>query len=94
MGREMEKIHGVPVLPMGKFEELARSMSIVIGVLTVPAERAQQIAELMVRSGIQAIWNFAPAPLKRLSSAAGSHFSAFQSLQTSLKPNFDGCPYF
>ena len=58
-----KKIHGVSVLPMSRFEEMARRMHIVIGVLTAPAERAQQIAELMVHSGIQAIWNFAPITL-------------------------------
>jgi redox-sensing transcriptional repressor len=58
-----KKIHGVAVLPMAKFEDLAHRMHIVIGILTAPADRAQQIAELMVRSGIQAIWNFAPITL-------------------------------
>ena len=58
-----KKIHGVAVLPMAKFEDLAHRMHIVIGILTAPAERAQEIADLMVRSGIQAIWNFAPITL-------------------------------
>ena len=48
---------------VGQFEELARERRIAIGILTVPADRAQQIAETMVRSGIQAIWNFAPITL-------------------------------
>lgn len=58
-----KKIHGVAVLPMTKFEDLAKRMHIVIGILTAPADRAQQIADLMVSSGIQAIWNFAPITL-------------------------------
>jgi len=58
-----KKIHGVGVLPMTKFEDLAHRMHIVIGILTAPADRAQQIADLMVRSGIHAIWNFAPITL-------------------------------
>jgi redox-sensing transcriptional repressor len=58
-----KKVHGVAVLPMDKFEDLAHRMHIMIGILTTPADRAQQIAELMVRSGIQAIWNFAPITL-------------------------------
>ena len=58
-----KKIRGVPVLPMTRFEEMARRMHIIIGVLTAPADRAQQIAELMVHSGLQAIWNFAPITL-------------------------------
>jgi redox-sensing transcriptional repressor len=56
-------IHGIDVLPLSRFEEVAREEHIAIGILTVPAERAQQIAELMVGSGIQAIWNFAPITL-------------------------------
>jgi redox-sensing transcriptional repressor len=58
-----QQIHGIPVYPPGRFEELARERRIAIGILTVPADRAQLIAEVMVRSGIQAIWNFAPITL-------------------------------
>jgi redox-sensing transcriptional repressor len=56
-------VHGIDVQPLAKFEELARDRHVAIGILTVPADRAQAIAELMVRSGIQAIWNFAPITL-------------------------------
>ncbi len=56
-------IHGVEVFPMSQFEPLAQEARIAIGIITVPADRAQQIAETMVRSGIQAIWNFAPITL-------------------------------
>jgi redox-sensing transcriptional repressor len=57
------KIHGVEVFPMSQFEALAQERRIAIGIITVPADRAQHIAELMVRSGLQAIWNFAPITL-------------------------------
>ena len=46
-----------------KFPDLARRMHVAIGILTVPAEDAQEVAEMMVASGIQAIWNFAPIVL-------------------------------
>ena len=58
-----KRVHGVEVFPMSQFEEQAELRRIAIGILTVPADRAQQIAEVMVRSGIQAIWNFAPITL-------------------------------
>ena len=35
-----------------------------VGVITVPAECAQEVADLMVGWGIKAIWNFTPARLK------------------------------
>jgi redox-sensing transcriptional repressor len=56
-------IHGIDVFSMAQFEDLARERHIAIGIITVPADRAQLIAEIMVRSGIQAIWNFAPITL-------------------------------
>jgi redox-sensing transcriptional repressor len=56
-------IHGVEVFPLARFEDLARERHIAVGIITVPANRAQAIAETMVRSGLQAIWNFAPITL-------------------------------
>ena len=35
-----------------------------IGIITVPAEHAQNVADLMVAWGIKAIWNFTPARIK------------------------------
>jgi len=57
------RVHGIEVFPMSQFEHQARDGDIAIGIITVPADRAQQIAETMVRSGLQAIWNFAPITL-------------------------------
>ena len=57
-------IHGKAVLPLEKLADLAQRMSIHLGIITAPAEFAQQIADEMVRGGIQAIWNFAPVRLK------------------------------
>ena len=34
-----------------------------IGIITVPAEQAQEVCDQMVRGGILAIWNFAPIHL-------------------------------
>ena len=57
------KIHGKHVLPLAKLPGLARRMQILIGIITVPAEAAQAVADLMVEGGIRAIWNFAPIRL-------------------------------
>ena len=57
-------IHGKAVLPLDKLCDLAQRMSIHLGIITAPAEVAQEIADEMVRGGIQAIWNFAPVKLK------------------------------
>jgi redox-sensing transcriptional repressor len=57
-------IHGKAVLPLDKLVDLAQRMSIHLGIITAPAEYAQDIADEMVKGGIQAIWNFAPVRLK------------------------------
>jgi redox-sensing transcriptional repressor len=58
------QIHGKQVLPLEKLPDLARRMHIHIGIVTVPAEAAQKVADLMVEGGILAIWNFAPVYLR------------------------------
>ena len=57
-------IHETAVLPLEKLGDLARRMSIHLGIITAPAEVAQAVADEMVKAGIQAIWNFAPVTLK------------------------------
>ncbi len=58
------KVHGIHVFDISKFENLIKRMSIHIGIITTTPERAQEVANLMVQSGILAIWNFAPVNLK------------------------------
>lgn len=54
------KVHDREVLPIAKLPNLARRMHVLIGIITVPAPAAQEVADLMVQGGIRAIWNFAP----------------------------------
>jgi redox-sensing transcriptional repressor len=58
------QIHGKKVLPLEKLGELVRRMKVKIGIITVPTEAAQMVADEMVKAGIKAIWTFAPARLK------------------------------
>lgn len=53
-------IHGVPVHSALDFSSLALKQNVHIGIITVPPEAAQLIADIMVHSGILAIWNFTP----------------------------------
>jgi redox-sensing transcriptional repressor len=52
------------ILPLEKLTDLSRRLHIRIGIITVPAESAQTVADAMVEGGIEAIWNFAPYRLK------------------------------
>jgi len=57
-------IHGTEVLNIEKLSDLVRRMHIHIGIITVPAAVAQNIADTLIEAGILAIWNFAPVMLK------------------------------
>ncbi len=51
------------ILPVSKLADLARRMHIQMGIITVPAHAAQDVAEEMVAGGISVIWNFSPTTL-------------------------------
>lgn len=57
-------INDKEILPVEKLSDMIRRMHINIGILTVPEEDAQSIADEMVDAGITAIWNFAPIHLR------------------------------
>lgn len=63
-GKVGQWIHERAVFPLDQLADLAPRMSIHLGIITTPAEVAQEIADEMVKGGIQAIWNFAPVKLK------------------------------
>jgi len=52
------------VHPMEELPAYIADHAINIAVITVPAEAAQEVADLLVESGIKAIWNFAPKDLR------------------------------
>jgi redox-sensing transcriptional repressor len=54
---------GIPIYPLSEMPSVVRREKINIGVLCVPAEEAQEMADLVIRVGIQAILNFAPVRL-------------------------------
>lgn len=51
------------VYPLDFFKSYVSEHGISIGIIAVPEISAQQTANLMVESGIKAIWNFAPSKL-------------------------------
>ena len=52
------------ILPISDMEKFVEEHKIRIGIITVPKVAAQDVLNKMVRAGIKAIWNFAPAPLR------------------------------
>jgi redox-sensing transcriptional repressor len=45
-------------------QKVVRTRGVVMGVLTVPAASAQEVADAMVAAGIDAILNFAPVHVR------------------------------
>ena len=60
---EPTEFQGKTVFPIAQLESFYRKVNIHIGIITVPASSAQEICDLLVNSGIRAIWNFAPVHL-------------------------------
>ena len=79
------RIGAIQVLPMAKLPDLTARMHISVGILTVPAEAAQGAAELMVASGIRAIWNFAPVTLKLPAEVIVENLELFPSFALLLR---------
>ena len=62
-GKIGKEIFGRKIYHLNDMPALAKSLGVKVGVLTVPAQAAQDAANIMVASGIQGIWNFAPYKL-------------------------------
>ena len=54
---------GKPIMHLSRLGEICRREQIKIGIITVPAEQAQGVCDLLISNGILAIWNFAPKHL-------------------------------
>lgn len=57
-------IHHKRVFSIDKIEDFIKKRKIQLGILTVPANVAQSLADRMVKCGIKAIWTFAPTKIK------------------------------
>lgn len=54
---------GKPIYPMSKLESYCRKHKVLMAIITVPGEHAQEVADALIGCGIKAIWSFAPAHL-------------------------------
>lgn len=56
-------VNQLEIQEVEKIEEVVKENDIKLGVISVPAESAQEVADEMIEAGIKAIWNFAPTRL-------------------------------
>ena len=57
-------ISGIPVYHISDLEKIMRRHPVKIGILTVPINNTQEVADRMVVWGIKAIWNFTPLRIR------------------------------
>lgn len=58
-------INGKPIYSVSELERVCKEENASLGIIAVPVAYAQTICDKLVFSGIKAIWNFAPAILKK-----------------------------
>ncbi len=56
-------IRGVPVRMMEELGEFVKDNDVEIAALTIPKDKAVEVADLLVANGVRAIWNFAHTDL-------------------------------
>ena len=59
-----ELIDDKRIFHISKLPEMCKKLNVKIGIITVTPDSAQQVCDLLVESGILAIWNFAPTHIK------------------------------
>ena len=59
-----EVIDNKKVFDISRLDEICKKLNVKIGIITVPDTAAQKVCDLLVKSGILAIWNFAPTHIK------------------------------
>ncbi len=59
-----EIVDNQKIFDMSRLSEMCQSLRVKIGIITVPEAEAQNVCDILVESGIMAIWNFSPTHLK------------------------------
>lgn len=54
---------GKKIYPLDKLTQLTQGLGVKIGIITVPADQAQAVCDLLIAGNVLAIWNFSPVHL-------------------------------
>lgn len=54
------EIKGIEICDFKKIDDVIEENNVRIGIITVPAPYAQEVADKLIEVGVKAIWNFAP----------------------------------
>ena len=59
-----KEINGIPVYGPGELRQLVDLLDIRVGIIAVPVERAQEVADSLVEAKVKALWNFTPRRIR------------------------------
>ncbi|MDR2389408.1 MAG: redox-sensing transcriptional repressor Rex [Tannerellaceae bacterium] len=64
--RELEgtTVNGIPVFHISEFPARQKTLDATIGIITVPVDQAQDVADHLVAEGVRALWNFTPCRIR------------------------------
>ncbi len=88
-------VDGIPVYPMSDMKEQIEIQQIDIAILTVPAQKSQDVVNTLVDAGIKGILNFTPARITAPEGVLIQNVDLTNELQTliyflhSNEPSFD-----
>ena len=54
----------MPVYAPAELDGLVKRLDIKIGIIAVPVEAAQEVADSLVSAGVKALWNFTPTRIR------------------------------
>ena len=76
------KLAGIEIMPVEELAGFFTAFKIDIGIIAVPADAAQDVADTLVDNGVRALWNFAPRRLEVPQTVVLEHVHLSDSLMS------------
>ncbi len=73
-------IRGVPVYDIADLSVVRREYNAEIGIIAVPSDQAQEVADTLIAAGIHALWNFTPYRIRTSSDIVVTNTSIYAHL--------------
>lgn len=73
-------IGGIPVYSPDKLNSLVEKLVITIGIVAVPFDNAQTVADSLIGAGVRALWNFTPTRIRVDAPAVVTNTSIYSHL--------------
>lgn len=58
------QVAGIPVVSPAQLPQIVKKLGVSVGILTVPFDAAQDVADELVAAGVRALWNFTPRRIR------------------------------